>query len=163
MPHDLKALSVAMAKAREPDEYRFVKLLVDGDYAALDALWELAGELGVSFNWDAVDPAAVAYTHFLSWLAIHGTAGDLAVALTVNLPVWGRNCVALAEWARRNGVRNTKFMDLFAGPYDELEALAEPIAERYLDWGRYRFVARAIQHYELEFWRAVSGAGPPGI
>jgi hypothetical protein len=89
--------------------------------------------------------------------------GDLAVAMTVNLPVWGRNCAALAEWARRNGVKNTKFMDLFAGPYDELEVLAEPISERYLDWGRYRFVARAIQRYELEFWRAVSGAGPPGI
>jgi thiaminase len=163
VPHDLKALSAAMTKAKERDEYRFVKTLIDGDYAALETLRELAEELGVEFRWESVDPAAVAYTHFLSWLAMHGTMGDLAVAMTVNLPVWGRNCAALAEWASRNGVKNTKFMDLFAGPYDELEALAEPIAERYLDWGRYRFVARAIQHYELKFWRAVSGAGPPGI
>jgi len=159
----LKALSAAIAKAKERDEYRFVKTLIDGDYAVLEALRELAEELGVEFRWESVDPSAVAYTHFLSWLAMHGTVGDLAVALTVNLPVWGRNCAALAERARRNGVRNTKFMDLFAGPYDELEALAEPIAGRYLDWGRYRFVARVIQRYELEFWRAVSGAGPPGI
>ncbi|AKT35714.1 Putative transcription activator [Pyrobaculum sp. WP30] len=165
VPHDLKALSAAMAKAGERDEYRFVKTLIDGDFAALEALRELAEELGVEFRWESVDPAAVAYTHFLSWLAIHGTVGDLAVAMTVNLPVWGRNCAALAEWARRNGVKNTKFMEIFAGPYDELEALAEPIAERYLDWGRYRYVAKAIQRYELEFWRAVSGRpgeGPPG-
>ena len=96
---------------------------------------------------------------------MHGTVGDLAVAMTVNLPVWGRNCAALAEWARRSGVKNTKFMEMFAGPYDELEALAEPIAKRYLDWSKCRFVARAIQRYELEFWRAVSGGpgeGPPG-
>lgn len=165
VPHDLKALSAAMAKAKERDEYTFIKTLIDGDFAALEALRELAEELRVEFRWESVDPAAVAYTHFLSWLAMHGTVGDLAVAMTVNLLVWGRNCAALAEWARRNGVKNTKFMEMFAGPYDELEALAEPIAERYLDWGRYRFVARAIQRYELEFWRAVSGRpgeGPPG-
>jgi len=34
--------------------------------------------------------------------------------------------------------------------------LAEGIAARYLDWGRYKFVARAIQRYELDFWRAIS-------
>ncbi len=156
VPHDLKALSAAMAKAKEGDEYKLVKMLIDGDWAALNALYELAEELGVSFTWDSVEPSAVAYTHFLSWLALNGNMGDLAVAMTVNLPVWGRNCVALAEWARRNGVKNTKFMELFAGPYDELEAIAEPIAQRYLDWGRYRFVARAIQRYELDFWRAIS-------
>ena len=156
VPHDLKALSAAMAKAKEADEYRFVKMLIDGDWAALNALHELAGELGVAFNWDAVDPSAVAYTHFLSWLALHGNLGDLAVAMTVNLPVWGRNCTALAEWARRNGVKNTRFMELFSDPYHELEATAEPIAQRYLDWGRYRFVTKAIQRYELDFWRAIS-------
>jgi len=73
VPHDLKALSVAMAKARAPDEYKFVKMLVDGDYAAYNALLKLAEELGVEFRWHDVDPAAVAYTHFLSWLALHGT------------------------------------------------------------------------------------------
>jgi thiaminase len=62
VPHDLKALSAAMAKAKERDEYRFVKTLIDGDFAALGALRELAEELGVEFRWESVDPAAVAYT-----------------------------------------------------------------------------------------------------
>ncbi|AFA40728.1 TENA/THI-4/PQQC family [Pyrobaculum oguniense TE7] len=157
VPHDLKALSAAMAKAREPDEYRFVKTLVDGDYNALQLLWELAEEVGVSFSWDALDPSAVAYTHFLSWLAVNGTMGDLAVAMTVNLPVWGENCLALARWAKEQGYKRLGFLEMFAGPYDQLEAAAEAIAQRYLDWGRYRFVAKAIQRYELEFWRSVSG------
>jgi phytoene dehydrogenase-like protein len=64
VPHDLKALSAAMAKAKERGEYRFVKTLIDGDFAALEALRELAEELGVEFRWESVDPAAVAYTHF---------------------------------------------------------------------------------------------------
>jgi hypothetical protein len=34
VPHDLKALSAAIAKARSDDEISFVKSLVDGDYAA---------------------------------------------------------------------------------------------------------------------------------
>ncbi|MEM4024104.1 TenA family transcriptional regulator [Pyrobaculum sp.] len=157
VPHDLKALSAAMAKAREPDEYRFVKTLVDGDYNALQLLWELAEEVGVSFSWDALDPSAVAYTHFLSWLAVNGTMGDLVVAMTVNLPVWGENCLALASWAKEQGYKRLGFLEMFAGPYDQLEAAAEAIAQRYLDWGRYRFVAKAIQRYELEFWRSVSG------
>jgi len=50
-------------------------------------LLKLAEELRVEFRWRDVDSAAVAYTHFLSWLALHGTLGDLAVALVVNLPV----------------------------------------------------------------------------
>jgi len=82
--------------------------------------------------------------------------GDLAIAMTVNLPVWGENCLALARWARQNGVKNLGFLELFAGPYDQFERTAETIAERYLDWDRYRFVARAIQRYELEFWKNIS-------
>jgi hypothetical protein len=48
----------------------------------------LAEELNIEFSWDSLDPSAVAYTHFLSWLALNGTVGDIAVALIINLPVW---------------------------------------------------------------------------
>ncbi|ABO09306.1 thiaminase II/PqqC family protein [Pyrobaculum calidifontis] len=158
VPHDLKALSVAMAKARAPDEYTFVKMLVDGDYAAYNALLKLAEELRVEFRWRDIDPAAVAYTHFLSWLALHGTLGDLAVALVVNLPVWGANCLKLAEWARANGVKHVEFLEIFKGPYHELERLAEEVARRYEDMEKYIYVAKAIQRYELDFWRAIASS-----
>jgi len=155
VPHDLKALSVFMVKASDELEYRFVKTLIDGDYEAYKALRELAGELGIEFSYESLNPAAVAYTHFLSWLSLHGSIGDLAVAAAVNLPVWGENCVKLAKWARSVGVRNVRFMEMFAGPYEELERVAEEIASRYLNWSRYRFVARAIQYYELLFWESI--------
>ncbi|MEB2835901.1 MAG: hypothetical protein GSR80_001425 [Desulfurococcales archaeon] len=156
VPHDLKALSHSMVKASDALERRFVKALIDGDYQALQALEELAAEVGVRFSYDRISPRAVAYTHFLQWLALHGTMGDLAVAMTVNLPVWGENCSRLGRWAARAGVRATRFFDLFKGPWDELEGTAEEIASRYLDMERYRFVARAIQFYEREFWLAIA-------
>jgi len=31
VPHDLKTLSISMIKASKVDEYRFIKILVDGD------------------------------------------------------------------------------------------------------------------------------------
>ncbi|MFN4046632.1 MAG: TenA family transcriptional regulator [Acidilobaceae archaeon] len=156
VPHDLKALSAFMVKAGDQLEYEFAKRLIDGDYNAYRALLKLADELKVSFSYGALSPAAVAYTHFLSWLSLHGTMGDLAVAASVNLPVWGENCRRLSQWARSVGVGNTEFMDMFAGPYEELESIAESIASKYLDWDKYRFVAKAIQYYELMFWDALA-------
>jgi hypothetical protein len=46
-------------------------------------------------------------------------------------------------------------MEMFSGPYDELESLAEEIASKYEDMDRYRFIARTVQHYELLFWEAM--------
>ena len=87
VPHDLKALSISIIKTSKVDEYRFIKILVDCDWEAYKALIELAEELNIKFSWDSLDPSAVAYTHFLSWLALNGTVGDIAVALIINLPV----------------------------------------------------------------------------
>ncbi|MBP1448458.1 MAG: TenA family transcriptional regulator [Thermoproteus sp.] len=158
VPSDLKALSSALARAHADNEYKFIKRLIDGDYEAFFALRELAEELGVRAALADVDPAAVAYTHFLTWLAAHGTPGDLAVAMTINLPVWGAGCAALSKWLRERGYRKTRFLDAFSGPYDELEAAAEAVALRYLDQERYLYIAKAIQTYECLFWYSISDA-----
>jgi len=34
------------------------------------------------------------------------------------------------------------------------------IAERYYDYPRYLFIARAIQSYECSFWFSISGSNP---
>jgi thiaminase len=152
IPHDLRALSHMLSKARTADEEEFFKLLVDGDYEASKALAQLAEELNTKLDYGRLSARAVGYTHFLSWLALNGTAGDAAVALTINLPVWGENVRKLGQHARSLNMKSTTLFELFAGPFDALEERAEKIAERYLDWSRYRFVARAIQRYELDFW-----------
>ena len=150
IPHDLKALSHALSKASVIDEIEFFKILVDGDYEALKALNMLADELGVKLDYAKLSVKAVSYTHYLSWLALNGSPGDVAVALTVNLPVWGENVKKLGEHARSLNIRSTKLFNLFSGPFEPLEERAEKIAERYLDWERYRFISKAIQQYELE-------------
>ncbi len=155
VPHDLKALSTLLAGARSDVEINFFKLLVDGDFSAYASLLELSRELNIKLDMAQLSPRAVSYTHFLAWLSLHGTAGDAAVALTVNLPVWGANTQKIGEWAKDQAVKSTHFFELFKGPYHELEEKAETIAERYLDWQRYRFVSMAIQQYELDFWDAI--------
>ena len=163
VPHDLRSLSVLLARSRLPDEEAFFKRLVDGDHAALAALRRLAAELGVDPGESySVSPEAVAYTHYLAWLALYATPGEAAVAMTVNLPVWGAAVARLGRALReRYGVRETGFFDLFAGDYRPLEEAAYPIIERYLDWPAYRRAARLIQAYERMFWDAVY-KGPTG-
>ncbi len=155
VPHDLKALSTLVARSKSDEEIKFFKLLVDGDFSAYASLLELSRELNVKLDLAQLSPRAISYTHFLAWLSLHGTAGDAAVAFTVNLPVWGANTQKIEEWAKAQAVKSTRFFELFKGPYHELEKKAETIAERYLDWQRYRFVSMAIQQYELDFWDGV--------
>jgi len=152
IPHDLKALSHVLSRTIALDEVEFFKMLVDGDYEALKALHDLAYELNIKLDYSRLSLKAVSYTHFLSWLALNGSPGDVAVALTVNLPVWGENVKKLGEHARILNIKSTKIFDLFSGPFGILEEKAEKISERYLDWGRYRFIAKTIQQYELDFW-----------
>ena len=152
IPHDLKALSHILSRTTQMDEVEFFKSLVDGDYEALKALHQLAEELNTKLDYAKLSVKAVSYTHFLSWLALNGSPGDAAVALVVNLPVWGENVKRLGENAASLNIRSRRLFELFSGPFETLEEKAEKIAERYLDWSRYRFIAKTIQQYELDFW-----------
>lgn len=152
IPHDLRSLTFMLSRCKEKDEYDFFKILVNGDYEALKALDELADELNIKFDYIKVSPRAVGYTHFLSWLALYGTPGDTAVAMVVNLPVWGENVKRLGNFVKSLGLKSIRLFELFGGPFDALEEVAETIAERYKDLDRYIFIAKAIQQYELDFW-----------
>jgi len=156
IPHDLKALSHILSRTTQMDEVEFFKSLVDGDYEALKALHQLAEELNIKLDYAKLSVKAVSYTHFLSWLALNGSLGDAAVALVVNLPVWGENVKRLRENAASLNIRSRRLFELFSGPFETLEERAEKIAERYLDWNRYRFVAKTIQQYELDFWNSLT-------
>lgn len=157
IPHDLRSLSHLLSRVSEVDEIAFFKAAVDADYAAVSELLKLARELGIGVE-QAVkaDPEAVAYTHYLAWLASYATPGQAAVALVVNLPVWGRAVGRLGKALREKyGIKETGLFDLFARDYSEFERMAYPIIERYEDVESYRLVARMIQHYEKMFWDAV--------
>ena len=154
--HDLKSLSHLLSRSDYDNEIKFFKTALDGDYEAYNALKDLADELGIRDFRGDVDPEAVTYTHYLSYLSLYATLGDAAVALVINLPVWGENVSRLAMIFReRYEVRSIRFLEMFSGSYKEFEELSYPIIERYLDMDRYRVVARMIQCYEKMFWDAI--------
>jgi len=160
VPHDLRSLSVLLSRSRDEVEARFFKALVDGDYKALQLLHQLAGELGLSSYTSYLLPAAVAYTHYLAWLALYASPGEAAVALVINLPVWGSSVGRLARALKsRYGLRRVDFLEFFERPYNDLEEMAYPIIERYANLERYRLVAKMIQAYERMFWDSIYRGG----
>jgi len=157
--HDARSLAVMLSKARYSDEVKFFKTVLDGDLSALKELEKLCNELNVEcWSFRKVNPAAASYTHYLAWLALYANPGESALALTVNLPVWGGNVRRLLNAFRNKyGLRNLGFLELFARDYSFLERLAAPIIERYYGISRekYHVIARMIQAYERMFWDAI--------
>jgi thiaminase len=158
--HDARSLALMASRARYYDELEFFLELSKGDNEALKLLEKMGRSLGLdtlSLRNIKVIPDAVVYTHYLSWLALYGNPGMQAIALIINLPVWGNNCKKLSEALKnRYGINETEFLDLFAQPYDELEIKGIRIIERYMDdIESLKNVSKAIQRYELMFWDAI--------
>lgn len=157
IPYDLRSLGHLLSRASRKDEVELFKAAVDGDYVAMNELLKLAGELGIGLDriYEA-DPEAVAYTHYLAWLANYATPGQAAIALVVNLPVWGEAVGRLGRALKEKyGVKEVGLFELFAKDYASFERMAHPIIERYEDIEGYRLVARMIQYYEKMFWDAI--------
>ncbi len=158
VPYDMRSLSKLLARSKYDDEVKFFKLCVDGDYQAYIELVKLANEVGIKLESEEViarylSPKAVAYTHYLAWLANYASLGEAAVALVINLPIWGNNVGRLGKALKEKyGIKEVGFFELFSRPYDELERLSYPIIERYVDMVRYELVSRMIQSYERMFW-----------
>ncbi|MEM4035601.1 MAG: hypothetical protein QXU97_03175 [Fervidicoccaceae archaeon] len=155
IPHDMRSIAHMLHRAEHPDEQSLFKGALDGDYAALAELRRLAAELGVS-EAEEPDPEAVAYTHYLAWLSLYANPGEAAVALVVNLPVWGRAVSRLGSALERiYGIKETGLFKLFSVDYAPFEEAAYPVIERYEAVGRYSLVAKMIQRYEKMFWDAI--------
>ncbi|GBC74759.1 hypothetical protein HRbin06_00066 [archaeon HR06] len=105
-----------------------------------------------------VNPKAISYTHFLSFLANYKSAGVQSICLIVNLPVWSENCKRLLEAFKRNyKLKNLGFFEIFSKPFKDLENLALNIAEKYLeDKEDMLLCSKLIQAYELLFWDSLN-------
>jgi len=157
--HDARSLAVMLSRVKHDDEIKFFRTILDGDLNAIKELETLCNELDVDcWSFRNVTPGAASYTHYLAWLALYANPGESALALTVNLPVWGSNVKRLLNAFRsKYGLRNLGFLELFARDYSFLEKLAAPIIERYYMTSkeRYYVIARMIQAYEKMFWDAI--------
>ncbi len=159
--YDLRSLALMLSRSRYSDEAEFFYTLLVGDKEALQRLLNFSKELGLTEEDLAraeMLPRCAAYTNYLAWLACYANAGEQALALTVNLPVWGTCCRRLgAALKDRYGLRDLGFFELFSGPYDGIEESSSRVVERYL--GVYASsmerCARLIQGYELMFWDGV--------
>jgi thiaminase len=157
---DAKSLALMVSRSTSSEEFKFFNTVFKGDEQALSLLIAMAEAMGL----DAVDleeyapiPEAVVYTHYLTALAHFASPGEQAVALIVNLPVWGSNCKRLSKAFRTSyQIEETAFLDFFAQPTKVLEQHALSIIDHYLQQEtQLKRVARLIQAYELMFWNGI--------
>lgn len=158
--HDAKSLALMASRATTAEAFAFFTAVFQGDAQAIPLVVALADAVGLRLA-DLTEyppiPEAVGYAHYLTTLAHGASPGEQAVALIVNLPVWGSNCQRLSTALRAAyHVEETTFLDLFAQPTEALEAQALTIIEDYLPQeAQLRRVARLIQAYELMFWDGI--------
>lgn len=162
---DLRSIALILSRQGVLSSRRFWINVLHGETAALDALHDFAGAVGLELS-DRFEPLPAAHTYcaFVAWLALYGSNAELAAAFLVNFPTWGANC------GRMRKVLDAKydfapsalaFFDLFADmPSFEKEAMR--IIQNGLDRGvperLIHRAARMLQAYELMFWDAMASA-----
>jgi len=158
--NDIRSIALMLSRSN-PKEAEFFQLLLEGDLQAHRNLLKMAESAGIRTDeLTKVEPIpqAVAYTHYLAFLACNASAGEQAFAMVVNLPVWGSACGRLSRALReRYGVADTSFLDAFAETPAWLEEKAMAIVEDYLPTREreIRVAAKLIQAYELMFWDGI--------
>lgn len=164
---DLRSIALIVSRQGMLPSRRFLLNVLQGEAAALDALYVFAGTLGLNVNDLEVFeplPAAHAYCAFVAWLALYGSDAELVGAFLVNFPTWGSSCGRMRNALRdKYGIAQSAltFFELFANmPSFDQEALS--IIQNGLDRGvparLIHRAARMLQSYELMFWDAMASA-----
>ncbi len=164
---DLRSLALLVHRCGHRPSGRFFLEGIKTEAAALEALTAFARAGGAGpERLAAVAPiaAALAYPHYLAWLAAHGSDAEFAAAFLVNLPAWGANCGRLSRAFRsryRMGEADVAFFDLFARESPGFAQAALSIIQGGLDHGvphlAIRHAAVLLQRYELMYWDALEG------
>jgi thiaminase len=162
--------SVALLASRFGGDQRgdFFLDVLEGEKAALRALEPLAAGLGGSAaDLAAYEPlaGAHAYTCYMAWLGMYGSAGAVAAAYLVNFPAWGANCARLSQALRHRyslSADAVRFFDQFAAEDPAFEPTVLAIVQDDLDRGADpRAILRAprlLQAYELLYWDTLHAA-----
>ena len=165
---DLRSVAHLIGRFGGTDDLQFFLDVLAGERAAWTGLRPLAGALGLSeADLAAYEPlpGAHAYTCYMAWLGLFGSAAEVAAAYLANFPAWGKNCGRLSEILKRQyGLTESDvaFFDGFAAPAPEFERSALDVIQRGLDAGveprLIRRSARLLQGYELLYWDTLSAA-----
>jgi len=162
---DFRNLALYTAFAPEMWIQDFFLAILNAERKAYDNLVILGKALGVGLEEMARSepmPGALAFTNYFTRLATHGSIGQVASALVLDLDVWGANCHALSEALRgRYSLRreDTAFLDAFHPVPEDFRERAAKVIEYYLvkqgEEGKMRESARLALEYELMFWDTV--------
>ena len=164
IPSDLRSIALLLNRYGAGPSGPFFVAALETERAALAALQRFERALGSDGVVDAttVLPGAVAYSHFLAWLALYGSDAEFAAAFLVNLQAWGRNCGRLARALRivyGFTDADVAFFDLFANEAPDFEAAALEVIAGGLDHGvrpaSLLLAARLLQGYEVLYWDAL--------
>lgn len=162
---DLRSVGLLVARSETPAARDFFVTTLQGEAAALEALRPLASALGMdegALNAYEPTPGGQAYPAYMAWLALHGTASEVAAAFVVNFPAWGANCGRLSRaLTTRYGLTSAQvaFLDLFANPSPEFTRAALGVVREGLEQGvpewRLHRAARLLQAYEQQYWDTI--------
>jgi pyrroloquinoline quinone (PQQ) biosynthesis protein C len=159
---DLRSVAHLIGRFGGTDDVQFFLDVLAGERAAWAGLRALGGALGLrEAALEAYEPlpGAHAYTCYMAWLGLFGSAAEVAAAYLANFPAWGKNCGRLSTILQdRYGLSepDVAFFDGFAAPAPEFERSALAVIERGLHAGveprLIRRSARLLQGYELLYW-----------
>lgn len=159
---DLRSLALLVSRQAHLPSRDYLLGALQGEAAARKALLAFAQALEMTEgHLQAYEPlpGCQAYPAYVAWLALYGSASDIAAAFLVNLPAWGANCARMSRSLRAKyglSAEAVAFFDLFASPAAEFETHSLSVIQAGLNRGEDPRVAaraaRLIQAYELMFW-----------
>ena len=148
---DRKSFEHLAYRFPEPQAGEFFQTLAVGEAEALRLLEPLAEAVELGREYEPL-AGCQAYSAYVAWLALNGSAADVALAFLANLETWGRSCARMRDALRpAYGDDAVAFFEFFAQPpagFEEralaLVATGKPSSARR--------AARLLQAYELLYW-----------
>ena len=165
IPGDLRSIALLISRCDDLASQQFFRNVLQGEAAALDALEPLATAVGMSpADCEAYEPTpgAQAYSAYLAYLCLYGSAAEVAAALSVNFAAWGANCQRMGQALQQHygfQAAEVRFFTQFAAAPPEISpealALIETGLQRAEAAPRIMRATRMLQGYELLFWDTV--------
>jgi thiaminase len=154
---DQKSFEHLAHRFPEPPAGEFFRELAAGEVEALRLLERFAAAVGLGREYEPL-AGCQAYPAYVAWLALYGSAADVALAFLANLETWGRSCARMRDaLAPAYGDDAVAFFEFFArapAGFEErataLVATGEPASARR--------AARLLQAYELLYWDTLADA-----
>lgn len=165
---DLRSVAHLVSRFGESPSGDFFLAVLQGERSALEALRLFASAVEMQpadlASYEPL-PGAHAYACYMAWLALYGSAAQVAAAYLVNFPAWGQNCGRLSRILKERykfGANDVAFFDHFAAPAPEFEQAALAVIGGGLERGEdprlIRRAARLLQSYELVYWETLHDA-----